>query len=155
MAKFKKRKPLNNLSMSLEDYLETIAMLKREKKYTRIGDIAKALNVKSPSVNMAIKILSENNLVIHEKYGYVDLTYQGETFALGVQKKHNILYDFLNKLLFVNDKVAGQEACKIEHSIGHETVHKIEKLHLFLKKYFLKNEEDMLSLKNYLGEWNK
>jgi DtxR family Mn-dependent transcriptional regulator len=155
MAKFKKIEPLNNLSASLENYLETIAMLKRKKKYARIGDIAKALNVKSSSVNTAIKFLAENNLVIHEKYGYVDLTYQGETLALEVQKKHDILYDFLNKLLFVNDKVADQEACDIEHSIGLETVHKIERLHLLLKKYFLKNEEDILSLKNYLEEWNK
>jgi DtxR family Mn-dependent transcriptional regulator len=86
MAKFKKREPLSTLSASLENYLETIAMLKREKKYARIGDIAKSLNVKSSSVNTAIKFLAENNLVIHEKYGYVDLTYQGETLALEVQK---------------------------------------------------------------------
>jgi DtxR family Mn-dependent transcriptional regulator len=155
MTKFKKRKSLNNLSASLENYLETIAMLRREKKYARIRDIAKALNVKSSSVNTAIKFLAEKNFVIHEKYGYVDLTYLGETLALEVQKKHDILYDFLNKLLFVNNKVAGQEACEIEHSIGLESVHKIERLQLFLKKYFLKNEKNILSLKNYLEEWNK
>jgi hypothetical protein len=45
MAKFKRNEPLNNLSASLENYLETISILKREKKYARIG--AKALNVKS------------------------------------------------------------------------------------------------------------
>lgn len=152
MAKSKKREPLNNLSASLEDYLETIVMLKKKKKYTRIGDIAKALNVKSSSVNTAIKFLAENNLVIHEKYGYVDLTHQGETLALEVQKKHDILYDFLNKLLFVNDKVADQEACDIEHFIGLETIHKIEKLFLLIKTIFLKKEEDILSLKNYLED---
>ncbi|MDR1122831.1 MAG: metal-dependent transcriptional regulator [Endomicrobium sp.] len=152
MAKFKKREPLNSLSASLENYLETIAMLKKEKEYARIRDIAKALNVKSPSVNTAIKFLAKNNFVIHEKYGYVDLTYLGKTLALEVQKKHDILYNFLNKLLFVNNKVANQEACEIEHSIGLESVRKIEKLHLLLKKYFFKNEEDVLSLKNYLEE---
>ncbi|MDR1662827.1 MAG: metal-dependent transcriptional regulator [Endomicrobium sp.] len=144
MAKFKRRKPFNNLSASLENYLETIAMLKKKKKYARIGDIAKASNVKSSSVNTAINFLAKNNLVTHEKYGYVDLTYQGETIALEVQKKHDILYDFLNKLLFINNKVANQEACDIEHFIGLETVRKIERLHLLLKKYSLK-EEDMLS----------
>jgi DtxR family Mn-dependent transcriptional regulator len=152
MVKFKKGERLNTLSASLEDYLETIAMLKREKKYARIGDIAKSLNVKSSSVNTAIKFLAENKLVIHEKYGYVDLTYQGEALALQVQKKHDILYDFLNKLLFVNDEDADQEACKIEHSIGFKSVHKIERLHLLLKRYFVKNEQDMLTLKNYLEE---
>ncbi|MDR2399987.1 MAG: metal-dependent transcriptional regulator [Endomicrobium sp.] len=154
MAKFKKNESLNNLSASLENYLETIAIVKREKKYARIGAIAKALNVKSSSVNIAMKLLVENNLVVHEKYGHVDLTPQGEALALEVKEKHNILYNFLSKLLFVNDEIADQEACEIEHSISIETVHKIERLHLLLKKYFLKNDEDTLNLKKYLEEMN-
>jgi DtxR family Mn-dependent transcriptional regulator len=117
MAKFKRNESLNNLSASLENYLETIAIVKREKKYARIGAIVKALNVKSSSVNVAVKFLVENNLVGREKYGYVDLTPQGEALALEVKEKHNILYDFLNKLLFINDEIADQEACEIEQCV--------------------------------------
>jgi Mn-dependent DtxR family transcriptional regulator len=64
------------------------------------------------------------------------------------------LYDFLNKLLFVSDDIAGQEACKIERSVSIETVHKIERLQMLLKKYFLKNDEDKSNLKKYLEERN-
>ncbi|GHT09599.1 hypothetical protein AGMMS49573_01410 [Endomicrobiia bacterium] len=74
MVKVRRSEALNNLSASLENYLETIAVLKRKKECARIGDIAKYLNVKSSSVNVAISFLAENELVIHEKYGYVDLT---------------------------------------------------------------------------------
>ncbi|MDR0977983.1 MAG: metal-dependent transcriptional regulator [Endomicrobium sp.] len=150
MAKLKKCETSNNISASLENYLEAIAMLKKKKRYARIGDIAKTLNVKNSSANEAIKFLTEHNFVIHEKYGHVDLTPDGEMLALEVQKKHDILYDFLNKILFINDKVAIREACDIEHYIGLETMYKIEKLHLWIKKHFLKSGDDILTLKKYL-----
>ncbi|MDR0820044.1 MAG: metal-dependent transcriptional regulator [Endomicrobium sp.] len=153
MVKFRRSESLNNLSASLEDYLETIAVLKRKKAYARIGDIAKYLNVKSSSVNVAINFLIENELVVHEKYGYVDLTDKGEKIAWEVQRKHKILYKFLNTLLFIDSKVAEREACEIEHLVGVETIHKLERLYILLKKYFLTEYEDMINLKEYLEKW--
>ncbi|MDR1942092.1 MAG: metal-dependent transcriptional regulator [Endomicrobium sp.] len=145
-----KKEGINNLSAALENYLETIAALKREKKYARIGDIANALNVKSSSVNVAINFLAENALVIHEKYGYVDLTEEGERIAAEVQKKHDILYQFLNELLFIDSAVAVKEACEIEHSTSTETIRRLEKLYILLKDHFLTKEEDLDNLRNYL-----
>ena len=146
----KKTVSINNLSAALENYLETIALLKREKKYARVGDIAKALNVKSSSVNVAINFLAENGLVIHEKYGYVDLTEEGERIANEVQRKHDILYKFLNGLLFIDNDIASDEACKIEHCVDLETVHRLERLYSLLKKHFLTKPDDMINLQNYL-----
>jgi DtxR family Mn-dependent transcriptional regulator len=155
MVRLKKIKSIQNLSASCENYLETIAMLKRKKKYARIGDIASSLNVKSSSVNVAINFLGENGLVIHEKYGYVDLTDQGEKIAFEVQKKHDILYEFLNNLLFIDPEVASKEACAIEHLVAVETVCKLERLHTLLKKYFLAKDEDIANLKEYLDKWKE
>lgn len=146
----KKGQDLNKLSAALENYLETIAALKREKKYARVGDIAKSLGVKSSSVNVAINFLAENGLVVHEKYGYVDLTEEGEKVANEVQRKHDILYKFLNDLLFVESDVAAEEACEIEHSISGETIHRLERLYKLLKEHFLVKEEDMENLQEYL-----
>jgi DtxR family Mn-dependent transcriptional regulator len=126
MVKLKIKEAAGSLSASLEDYLETIAALKREKKYARVSDIAKSLNVKNSSVNIAINLLSENGFVVHEKYGYVDLTLQGEKTAYEVQRKHNILNEFLTNLLFIDDKVAVKEACAIEHLVCSETIHRLE-----------------------------
>jgi DtxR family Mn-dependent transcriptional regulator len=150
MIKLKRNESLSTLSASLENYLETIAILKKERKYARVGDIAKALNVKSSSVNVAISFLLENDFVIHEKYGYVDLTDQGEKIALEIQKKHDILYKFLNNLLFINDGIANKEACAIEHSVSIETICRLEKLYSFLMGSFLTKIEDIISLKEYL-----
>ncbi|MDR2192734.1 MAG: metal-dependent transcriptional regulator [Endomicrobium sp.] len=148
--KFKSKDSLNNLSAALENYLETIALLKREKKYARIGDIAKSLNVKASSVNVAIKFLAENGLVIHEKYGYVDLTDEGDKVAAEVQRKHDILYTFLNDLLFVQNETAAKEACEIEHSISSDTIHRLERLHALLKRHFLTKPEDLQNLREYI-----
>jgi DtxR family Mn-dependent transcriptional regulator len=146
----KKEQNINKLSAALENYLETIAALKRAKKYARVGDIAKALNVKSSSVNVAINFLAENGLAVHEKYGYVDLTEEGEKIAAEVQRKHDILYKFLNELLFVADDVAAVEACEIEHSVSAETIHRLERLYKLLKEHFLVKNEDMENLQGYL-----
>ena len=41
------------LTESLENYLETIAFLKRENKIARVKDISKMMGVKNSSVNIA------------------------------------------------------------------------------------------------------
>ncbi len=145
-----KTEQMNKLSAALENYLETIAALKREKKYARVGDIAKALGVKSSSVNVAINFLAENGLVIHEKYGYVDLTEEGEKIAAEIQKKHDLLFSFFNGILFIDSDIAAEEACEVEHCVSAETVHRLERLYLLLKEHFLTKPEDMLNLQNYL-----
>jgi len=54
----------------MEDYLEAISFIEEEKEVARVGEIARALEVKSSSVNAMIKTLAKRNLVKHEKYGY-------------------------------------------------------------------------------------
>ncbi|MDR0401595.1 MAG: metal-dependent transcriptional regulator [Endomicrobium sp.] len=146
----KNKRCFYNLSASLENYLETIAILKKRKRYARIGDIAKHLNVKSSSVNVAINFLLNKGFVIHEKYGYVDLTEYGEEIAVEIQLKHEVLYKFLNSLLLVNGKTADKEACKIEHSICVDTIKRLRRFHNFLENKFLKNNKNVVNLREHL-----
>lgn len=81
---------METLSPSLEDYLEAIYILKEKKGFTRVSEIADFLNVKMPSVNSALKILVEKGLVVHETYGYVSLTDEGEKNAKKVYSRHLI-----------------------------------------------------------------
>ena len=129
-----KEQNINKLSSALENYLETIAKLKRENKYARISTIAKSLNVKNSSANAAIKFLAESGFVTHERYGYVDLTAAGETLAEEIQRKHDVLYKFLNEILYVEEGVALLEACEMEHALSAQTTDRLEKLYFFLKK---------------------
>lgn len=113
------------LTESLETYLETIAMLKRENTIARVKDISKALNVKNSSVNIALNVLSDKGLVIHEKYGYVDLTAEGQKIADDIQHKEDVLVRFFTEILGVEKEFALKDACKMEHTISDETLSKL------------------------------
>lgn len=124
----------SNVSAVLENYLETIAALKKNNKYARVSDIAKALKIKSPTANAAVNTLVQMDLVVHERYGYVDLTDKGEEIAQDIQNKHDILYSFLTKVLGVPSSRALAEACAIEHNVSSDTIDKLEKLSASLMK---------------------
>ena len=117
----------------MEDYLEAIALLKKEKGIARVRDISRLLSVEASSVNSALNNLSENGLVIHERYGYVELTAEGEKLAEGIQKKHEILLKFLTEVLNIDPRIAGEDACKMEHSISPQTFKKLTKFIEFVE----------------------
>lgn len=122
-----------DLSSTMEDYLETIYTLKESHGVARVGEIAKELQVKSPTVNAALKCLVEHALVTHEKYGYVTLTKEGEKVAVQVKNKHDILFKFLTEFLMLNPQEAGEEACRIEHAISKKTFERLVKFFDFLE----------------------
>ncbi|MBQ3834784.1 MAG: metal-dependent transcriptional regulator [Elusimicrobia bacterium] len=113
------------LTESLENYLETIAMLKRENKIARVKDISKELDVKNSSVNIALNVLADKGLVIHEKYGYVDLTEEGQKIADDIQHKEDVLVKFFTEILGVDQEIALKDACRMEHTISDETLAKL------------------------------
>ncbi|MFA5042594.1 MAG: metal-dependent transcriptional regulator [Kiritimatiellia bacterium] len=121
------------LSSHMEDYLEAVAALKNDKGAARVGDIGRLLNVKKPSVTSALNTLSRAGLVLHERYGYVDLTPEGQRIASGVQARHDILVKFLTNILSVAPRVAVEEACRMEHSISSATLVKLTKFIAFVE----------------------
>lgn len=135
-----------NLSSTMEDYLETIFELKKENGVARVGEIAEKLDVKSSSVNSAIKNLTEQNLVVHENYGYVGLTEEGERIASEIKDKHDILFRFLTEFLMIDPKEAEKEACCIEHSISTETFERLTKFFKFLERGFTDEKPKILQL---------
>ena len=119
--------------MLFRSYLEAVAVLKKEKGVARVKDIGRLLSVKNSSVNAALRALSKNKLVIHERYGYVQLTPEGKRIAQLVQSRHDMLTKFLNKILNINPKVAADDACKMEHSISAQTFKKLNKFIEFIE----------------------
>ena len=86
------------LTESLENYLETIGMLVRKNKIARVKDISKELGVKNSSVNIALNVLADKGLIVHEKYGYVELTSEGQKIADDIQHKEDILLRFFTEI---------------------------------------------------------
>ncbi len=109
------------LSSSSQDYLEAILELSKEKAGVRVTDIANKLNIRKASVTQAINLLSEDGLVIKERYGPVFLTTKGIEEAERVKIKHSLLKHFFEKVLGVNVAIAENDACLIEHSLSEET----------------------------------
>ena len=69
------------VSKSLEEYLKTIYILKKQNGNIRVTDIAKKMNYTKPSVNKAIHNLKDNGMLNYESYGTVELTKEGENLA--------------------------------------------------------------------------
>lgn len=113
--------PQKQLSSNHEDYLEAISSLQKEKGWVRVKDISEFLEVKAPSVNSALKILSKAGLVDYEKYGRIELSESGRRKANSVQKRHDLLVLFLTKILKVDPETAAKDACRMEHVISPQT----------------------------------
>jgi DtxR family Mn-dependent transcriptional regulator len=103
---------------SMEDYLESIIMLREGKQAVRVSQMSQALGVKMPSVTFALKKLSEEGLVEHQRYGRVQLTPEGEKVAQDVFRRHEALRRFLGEILSVDPETAEADACKMEHVIS-------------------------------------
>ena len=116
-----------SISSNMEDYLEAITILNENNKVVRVRDIGSLMNVKNPSVTAALKTLSKDGLVIHQKYGYVELTTLGEKLAKNVKKRHDMLKKFLIEILGIDPKIAAQDACRMEHSLSPDTSNKLSK----------------------------
>ena len=69
------------MSPSLEQYIEAIADLLTRDKVCSVSDIAAQVQVSRPAVSRAVRELSEQKLVTHKAYGYVDLTEKGQQIA--------------------------------------------------------------------------
>ena len=117
----------NRQTASMEDYLETIALLKEEGKPVTVTAISKVMGVKKSSVNWALTKLSVTGLVLHEKYGDVGLTPEGMRIAEDVYHRHQTLRSFLVNLLNVDPEVAEEDACRMEHSLSPTSLERLEK----------------------------
>jgi Mn-dependent DtxR family transcriptional regulator len=117
----------------MEDYLEVIYELLKEKGYVKSKDISRILNVKASTVTIMLKTLAEKKLINYEKYGGITLTEEGVKKAEEISRKHKIIIDFL-LLLGIDEKQANLEAEGIEHIISDETLRKIEKLYNLIKE---------------------
>jgi len=121
------------LTPTMEDYLEVVFNLEKERKVVRVRDIAKSMGVKLPSVTSMLSTLSRKELVSHEKYEYVELTSRGKKIARGVVRNHEIIFNFLKNILHVDPKNADKDACRMEHAVSATTLKKLVEFVKFIQ----------------------
>ena len=110
------------LSESLEDYLEVILDLEREKKVARAKDIAQRLGIQPGSVTGGLKSLEEKHLINYEPYSFITLTEEGEKLAVAISRRHGALKEFLIRVLQLDEITAEATACRMEHAIDETSM---------------------------------
>ena len=146
---------MHTLSASLEDYVEAIWILSLRHKVVRVKDVAGLLNVKSPSVVGALKILVERGLIAHERYGYIELSQQGEALARDVYRKHKTLAKFFNEILGIDLATAAKDACAIEHCVSESTIKRIAAFMRFAEAVPHEQAPWLEAFRDYVGESSK
>lgn len=111
---------------SMEDYLETIYVLRKRLPVVRSIDIATELGYSKPSVSVAMKNLKTRGFVTVSQEGYISFTEQGEALAAETFERHTIIRDWLINL-GVNEETASEDACKMEHDMSSETFQALKK----------------------------
>ena len=111
---------------TIEDYIELIYGLQKEKKRVHTNDIASAFDINPASVTEIFQKLSEEGYIDYEKYNGAILTKKGEKLAIKTLDRHNRLKEFLI-ILGVDDKIAEIDACEMEHILHKSTMEAIIK----------------------------
>jgi len=121
------------LTDSLEDYLETVYQLVRDKKFARVKDIAHARNVRPGSVSPAMRRLAEMGLIEYVRREYIGLTPTGEKRARRIMARHQLLCRLFEDILQMESDAAEQEACAMEHSLSDEAMDRMVRFFEFLR----------------------
>lgn len=116
----------NQLTHSMEDYLEMIYRLTTQGSAPHIQDLAQALNVKPPSATRMVQRLALAGLVEYRPYRPIALTEQGSKIGSELLRRHNTISSFL-KLLGVTENLQ-EDTERLEHNLSSQTVAAIRQL---------------------------
>lgn len=105
---------------SAENYLEAILILRHRNGSVRSIDVANELGFSKPSVSIAMKNLRENGYITVDDGGLISLTDKGRSIAETIYERHTLLSDWLVRL-GVDEKIAAEDACRMEHVISAES----------------------------------
>ncbi|MBQ6622393.1 MAG: metal-dependent transcriptional regulator [Mogibacterium sp.] len=110
---------------SQEDYLETILRITNQRGACRSIDLAEYLEVSKASVSVAMSKLMDKGLVEMDGNKYLILTDEGGKIAEECFEKHQLFKCFLIAA-GVDEAVAEDEACAMEHVVSEDSFRKIQ-----------------------------
>jgi DtxR family manganese transport transcriptional regulator len=131
----------------LEDYLEAIYNLYKDKGYVSVADISEKLGVKPPTVSSMVVNLAKKGYLDHERYRGMRLTPLGEKVARSVIKRHQIISELLS-MLGVDDQTAYVDTEGIEHHVHPITLRRFERLADYLRE----NPQALRAIREFVEE---
>jgi len=105
---------------SMETYLETIYILSRAGNPVRSIDIVNELEYSKPSVSVAMKNLRAGGHIAVGKSGHITLTESGMRIAENMFERHTLISKWLISL-GVDEKIAVEDACRMEHIMSEQS----------------------------------
>lgn len=127
-------KKKSSLSASLEDYIEAIYHIIEEKLVARSKEIAACLHVSRASVTEALRALSKKGLINYAPYEAITLTEKGRKVAEDVIFRHESLKRFFVEVLALDETIAEEGACRIEHAAPPEIISRMISFIDFLQR---------------------
>lgn len=109
-----------HIQESGEMYLETIHVLYKKTGAVRAIDVCEHMGYSKPSVSRAMGILKNAGYIEVDKHGFITLTESGLDVANRMYERHTLLTELFIRL-GVDEKIAADDACKIEHHISEES----------------------------------
>ena len=118
----------NPISSTHEMYLKVLHEARGEHGVSRVGDLARRLDVSPGTVSSVLKKLERMHLVEHERYGFVSLTADGSGVASCVIRRFETVRALLVDVLGVSPETAAIDACMMEHAVSPETLERMQEL---------------------------
>jgi len=118
---------------TLENYLETIYILKNSLGRIRAIDLSGEMKLSKPTISVALKKFKEQGYIEADEDGYISLNPTGLSIAEKIYERHTVLTKFLMNI-GVSENNAKEDACKLEHDMGDETFDAIKKHFNEMKK---------------------
>ena len=109
-------------------YLKALHEARGDHGVSRVGDLARRLDVSPCTVSSVLKKLERMHLVDHERYGLVALTPDGSGVAECVIRRYDTIHSLLVEVLGVDPATAAIDACMMEHAVSPATVERMQEL---------------------------
>jgi len=120
------------LTHSMAHYLQAIAFLTRHGG-TSVSAIAERLGVSKAGVTSMLRSLRTRGLAVHEPYGDVTLTAEGQRLAARTERSRDVLTEFFAEILGLDPATAEEDACMIEHLVSPDSMVRFLRLTAFLR----------------------
>ena len=114
------RSASDEMTSSMEDYLEMVCRMEEEGEPIRVSSLAASLHVRPSSASKMVTKLSQEGFLEYQKYGIITLTELGKQWGEYFIYRHQVLNNFL--CLLNNSHNELEQVEKIEHFLNKKTI---------------------------------
>ncbi|WP_346772219.1 metal-dependent transcriptional regulator [Auritidibacter ignavus] len=118
---------VTDLTASTQNYLKAIWTLQEYSEDPVTAKVlAEKIGVRLSSASDAVRKLADQQLVIHQPYGSVELTAEGTGYAIDMVRRHRLIEAFLVETLGYRWDEVHEEADALEHAVSDMMIDRID-----------------------------